>query len=140
MRRLWAVTFGLALLVGACATGTAITDVAVGDCFDDPADAVIESLEMIDCDLPHDNEVFANLTIEQSVFPGDNVLQAFAVDACLPAFEAYVGVSYTQSDLDYTFLIPTVDTWNTVAERTVTCFLYAADLSKLSGSASRSES
>ena len=140
MSRVGGVFLALALLAGGCGTSTAIADVTVGDCFDDPADVVVESLELIDCDRPHDNEVYANLAIEQSIFPGDDVLEAFAVDACLPALEAYAGVSYAESDLDYTFFVPTADTWNTTAERTVTCFLYAADLSKLSGSAKRSES
>jgi hypothetical protein len=128
----------LALLVGACATGTAVIDVVVGDCFDDSAGTVVDSLELINCDQPHDNEVYANLAIEQSIFPGNDVLAAFAADACLPAFEANVGMSYAESDLDYTFLVPTADTWNTSPDRIVTCFLYSADLSKLSSSATGS--
>ena len=112
-----------------------MADVTVGDCFDDPADVVVESLELIDCDQPHDNEAYAKLLLEQSVFPGDATIAEFALDACLGPFESYVGMAYAESDLDFSYLAPTAEGWNTGGDRTVTCFLYAADLSKLSGSA-----
>jgi hypothetical protein len=124
-----------ALPLGGCGGGTSVADLEQGDCFDDPPTAVIDSLQLTDCDQPHDNEVFANLLLEQSVFPGESIIAEFAADACFAPFEAYVGMPYAESDLDYSFLAPTADAWNSSADRTVTCFLYSADLSKLSGSA-----
>jgi hypothetical protein len=130
-----ALVVPLALLVAACGGETSVGEVAVGDCFDDPTETVVESLQLIDCDEPHDNEAYATLLLEQSVYPGDEVISSFAIDACLGPFEAYVGMAYAESDLDFAFLAPTAEGWNSNGDRSVTCFLYAADLSKLSGSA-----
>ena len=107
----------------------------MGDCFDDPTDATITELELIDCSQPHDNEVYANLQVEETLFPGSEVLEAFAFDACLAPFESYVGEPYADSPLDYWFLTPTEESWNRGGDRAITCVLYAADLSKLTGSA-----
>ena len=135
MRRMLTLAPVVALLAAACGGGAiSVAAVAVGDCFDDPAETVVESLELIDCNEPHDNEAYAKLLLEQSVFPGDAIISEFALDACLGPFEAYVGKSYAESSLDYAFLAPTAEGWNGSGDRTVTCFLYAADLSKLLGS------
>jgi len=41
----------VALLVAACGGGaTSATAVTVGDCLDDPAETVVASLELINCD------------------------------------------------------------------------------------------
>jgi hypothetical protein len=131
------VVAALALGVAGCGGGAAaaVDELAPGDCFDDPAvaDAIIE-IDLVDCGVPHDNEVFARLAVEQTVYPGDDVISSFALDSCLGPFEAYVGESYRDSPLDYTFLAPTEESWNTVGNRVVTCILYSADLAELTGS------
>ncbi|MDJ0925949.1 MAG: septum formation family protein [Acidimicrobiia bacterium] len=137
MRRLSAVVVLLAALTAGCGGGsTSIADIAVGDCFNDPTELIVFELDLMDCAEPHDNEVYANLQVQETLFPGDEVLSTFAYDACLDPFEAYVAESYTDSRLDYAFFTPTAESWAN-GDRAVTCFLYAADLSKLSGSAAR---
>jgi hypothetical protein len=123
-----------AVILAACSGATSVADLAVGDCFDDPNEPIISELELIDCDQPHDNEVFANLQVEESVYPGEEVFNSFAVDACLAPFEAYVGESYADSPLDYWYLTPTEESW-AAGDRAITCVLYSADLSSLTGSA-----
>ena len=124
----------LVLILSACSSATSIAVIAVGDCFDDTGDTVITELGLIECGQQHDNEVFANLQVDEFAFPGDDVLSAFAIDACLVPFEAYVGESYAELSLDYWFLTSTERSW-AAGDRAVTCVLYAADLSKLIGSA-----
>lgn len=135
--RILVVALGLALGLAGCGGGgaTPVSDLARGDCFDDPAvsDAIAE-IDLVDCAQSHDNEVFANLVIEQTVYPGDEAIADFAFDSCLDPFEAYVGEAYADSTLDYTFLAPTAESWNQVGNRVVTCILYSADLAKLTGS------
>lgn len=130
------VALSMTLGLAGCGGGgaTPINDLAPGDCFDDPpASTDITEIELVDCAEPHDNEVFADLAIEQTVYPGENVIASFALDSCLGPFEAYVGEPYADSALDYTFLAPTAESWNQTGHRVVTCLLYSADLSKLTG-------
>ena len=127
----------MALVVAGCGGGTAIDEVGVGDCFDDPADSVVTQLDLTDCSAPHDNEVFAELRLPQAEFPGDGGVGEFAFDACLAEFESYVGETYVDSPLDYTYLGPTRESWESNGDRTILCVLYSPDLAKLTGSARR---
>ena len=124
----------LAVVLAACSVGTSVADIGVGDCFDDPEDVVVTSLELIDCAAPHDNEVYAEVFVDGVAFPGEQELFEFGFEECLPVFEAYVGETYAESPLDYSFLSPTEESW-AEGDRTVLCYLYSADLSKLTGSA-----
>ena len=136
MRR-FALLVPVVILAG-CGGATSVADIAVGDCFDDPGETVISELELIDCDQPHDNEVFANLQIEEALFPGEEILDSFAIDACLAPFEAYVGEQYADSSLDYWYLSPTEESW-AGDDRAITCVLYSADLAKLTRSVRQME-
>ena len=124
----------LALVLSACGGGTAVTEVNVGDCFDDPDEEYVASLNLVSCSQPHDNEVFAEVVMDAVDFPGNDALAEFGFDACLPEFEAYVGESYAESPLDYLFMAPSEEGWGN-GDRTFLCFLYSADLSPLVGSA-----
>ena len=124
----------LILVLAACGGGTSVTEIEVGDCFDDPDAELVSSLELVDCSEPHDNEVFAEVFMNESTFPGTGSLGEFGFEACLPEFEAYVGETYAESSLDYTFLSPSEESW-AEGDRNFVCFLYSADLSKLTGSA-----
>jgi hypothetical protein len=122
----------MALILASCG-GTSVTDIGIGDCFDDPDTNVVATLDLIDCAEPHDNEVFASVLMSDASFPGDNGVAEFAFDACFDPFEAYVGEAYADSSLDYIYLGPTQESWDD-GDREVLCILYSADLAKLTGS------
>ena len=124
----------MALVLAACGGGTSVTEIEVGDCFDDPEGELVSSLDLVDCSQPHDNEVFAEVVMGGGAFPGTEALFEFGFDTCLLEFEAYVGEPYAESSLDYTFLSPSEESWAD-GDRTFVCFLYNSDLSKLTGSA-----
>lgn len=133
MKRI-AVLVGLVLALAACGGGgTAINEVAVGDCFNDPNSELVTTLEIVDCAEPHDNEVYAKTLLTESVWPGSEAVEEVAFAACLGEFEGYVGETYAESSLDYFFLSPTEEGFGD-GDRTVLCVLYSADLEKLSGS------
>jgi hypothetical protein len=127
----------LAMIAAGCGGGTPIDEIGVGDCFDDPEDSVVTQLDLINCADPHDNEVFAELRMAQAAFPGDEGVGEYAFDACLAEFEAYVGKTYIDSSLDYTYIVPTRESWENDGDRRVLCVLYSPDLAKLTGSARR---
>ena len=64
----------LTLLLAACSGN--VFELAVGDCFDD-GDMALGELEeigefpLVDCSVPHDNEVYAVVTVDGEVFPGE---------------------------------------------------------------------
>jgi hypothetical protein len=106
MKRASGLGLALVLVVAACGGGTAVDEIAAGDCFDDPDSDVVSALELIDCGEPQDSEVFAEILMSESAFPGDNAIGDFAFEQCLAPFETYVAESYEESPLDYFYLGP----------------------------------
>jgi hypothetical protein len=126
----------LALVFAACSGN--VFDLAAGDCFDDGDIAVGSEVEeigdvpVVDCSEPHDNEVYATVTVEGDSFPGDQQVADHADRVCHAAFEDFVGLDYQSSVLDFGWLVPTTDSW-AAGDRLVTCFIYRLDLEKVSG-------
>lgn len=130
MPRIRAILATLGLLAGlslltACSEGS-VFSLEIGDCFNDPADGVTEasSVEMVDCADPHDNEVYGEGTMTDEVYPGDDAISEFAEQVCYDAFEGYVGLTYSDSALDYWYWVPTQETWTQSRDRLITCVLY----------------
>ena len=133
-RILLAVT--LLVATAACDTGmTAVENLEIGDCFDDPSESEdISFIQTVPCEEPHQNEVYATLTLtEFDSYPGRTELDDAALAECLDLFEAYVGVPYEASSLDIAFLTPTEDSW-AEGDRGATCALYSLDGQLLVGS------
>jgi hypothetical protein len=126
------------LLVATACTGT-FQDLAVGDCFDDwsglELDVVqeVESVEVVDCEEPHDNEMYLVETLPEGPFPGDSGMEQMAVETCFDAFEGFVGTPYADSRLDFGFLISTEDMWD-AGTRRISCFVWDIEFLKLTGS------
>jgi hypothetical protein len=128
-----------ALLVVSCAQGN-VFSLEPGTCFDD-VDAFFEEdsegvsdVPTVDCDEPHDNEVFATFDLPDGSYPGDDAVTTAADDGCIDRFADYVGIDYADSRFVSTYLVPTADSWAD-GDREVVCFLYDIDLAKIEGSA-----
>ena len=99
--------------------GTAFVDLAPGDCFDLPdemaADATIDSVDTIDCELPHDAEVVSVGTLNDGddPYPPDAELFAAVEAACQSA-----GVVDSGS-FGLLPIAPTVDLWESFDGRYV---------------------
>lgn len=107
-----------------------VLKVAVGQCFaTPPQESELTDLQSLPCDVTHRQEAYAVLAyqppagVQGDAYPGDALLSDFATAACAEAFEPYVGVSYLNSSLYYTFLIPSARGWQESDDRTVTCFV-----------------
>jgi len=125
----------LTLALGACSGN--VFELAVGECFDD-GDLVVGELEevgevpLVECSAPHDNEVYAVVTVDGEVYPGEQAIQAKADEVCLDTFDPFVGLDYQSSVLDFGWLVPTADSWD-MGDRVVACFVYRLDLAKVRG-------
>jgi hypothetical protein len=110
---------------------------AEGTCLqvDDKLGAEVTKLPVIACDQPHTHEIYAVVVYtEKDVYPGTGELETFAQRECLRAFEPYVGVSAFDSTLFFTWMVPSLEGWNSKKDRDVLCILGAQDSRQLSKS------
>jgi hypothetical protein len=95
----------------------------------------VEELPVIACDVPHTHEIYATLQYdEKDVYPGVEELSDFAQIECMTAFEPFVGRSAFDSQLSYTWLVPSLDGWNNEDDDEVLCVLADRDGAELTGS------
>ncbi len=113
-------------------------DLEVGDCFNTADISTVDKVEVVDCEVPHVYEVFGLTDYEGGegdAFPGEDALSAAADEACRPAFEAYVGITYDEStDWHGTFINPSAETW-AEGDREIVCVLHTRDETEVTGSA-----
>ncbi|WP_053587614.1 septum formation family protein [Actinomyces sp. oral taxon 414] len=119
------------------------TDLQVGDCYNEPDPAStttnddgkrqVGSVEVVDCEVPHQHEVYNNYKITLSTFPDSSTMQSQIQTACYSSFEDYVGKSYDESQYEASTLTPTENSW-AQGDRTITCTLVTKDNSLITGS------
>lgn len=120
-------------------TSIDVFDLEVGDCFDVPSTGNISDVEGLDCDEPHDNEVFAIFEIAggpNAPFPGSEAVSREAQAECTGTlFSDYVGVPFQQSSFSATSINPTRETWERLDDREVICVITGGDGGTLTSSA-----
>jgi hypothetical protein len=113
----------------------AATEIRVGDCFDlkDPEEELIDDVEAKPCTDAHEFEMFFIGEMPDGAYPGDDQVGTYVVNTCLPAFEAYVGLSYEQSVLDIYWLTADEAGWN-AGDHEVQCAVFHPTNDELTGS------
>ena len=112
-------------------TSVSVFKVGIGQCFNPPAKPVtdLSDLSSVSCSSPHTQEAYAEPTYvapagaDSSIYPGNDPLVTFAKGACAQAFTGYVGVSYLDSSLFFTYLLPSARSWESGQDRTILCFV-----------------
>lgn len=114
-------------------------DLAVGDCFEEPAEvttgAGVKDVQHRPCSQAHDAEVFfvGNVSGGEQ-FAGDAAFEAYVRDSCLPEFQRYIGSPYeTDRTYDIAWLEPTIESW-AEGDREIACYVVRMDGSRLTGS------
>jgi hypothetical protein len=108
-----------------------VFDVTVGQCFaaQKEVQAEIATLDAIPCNGPHRQEAYAIVAyqppagVQGDAFPGDANLKSYADAKCAEQFEKYVGISYLDSSLFFTYLLPSARGWEQSDDRSVVCFV-----------------
>ena len=127
-----------AIASGSPGSGATISvfDVVVGDCFNAPDAETISEVELVDCADPHRYEAYHaedHPAGGDEAFIGDEAMTDYADDVCLGEFEAFVGIPWEESTLNYFYLQPTAETWE-IGDREILCAVYS-DAGELTGSA-----
>ena len=101
--------------------------IEVGDCLnDEAASGEISTVPIVDCEEPHDSEIYAAIIMDDDEYPGEDATIQFADDACLGEFEDFVGVSYDDSKYGFATLYPTPESW-AGGDREVLCRIALPD-------------
>jgi hypothetical protein len=122
-----------AVMMAAVPHGSLVSDVRVGQCYQQPKDEQTQWIEVLSCRQPHDAEVFAIVPLGGQALPAEAELERLADNACTAQFRVYVGVAPEASRLDFDWWAPTKESWAS-GGRTVMCALQNADASRLVGS------
>ena len=117
---------GAAIFVaGLIDDSTAVEDVGVGTCLNDPGGEIVTDVDPISCDEPHEFEMIGSVKIPGESFPGGETFD-LAVDRCIPLFEDYVGVAYTDSIWWLNAFTPTEEGWEQ-GDRIANCLVFQFD-------------
>ena len=112
-----------------------VDDIAVGDCLNIPDEDVFSTIDPLDCNEPHDLEVFALIDLSTvspeyssiASYPGDDAVYEAAFNECWDEFEFYVGVPYEESVIYLDVFTPTLEGWDERGDRIANCVLYEAN-------------
>jgi hypothetical protein len=113
-----------------------LTELQVGDCIEFPGnfDRSYTAIK-VDCTQPHSQEVFAVSDFpapDNAPFPDFIEIDRRVAEVCRGAFEAYVGLPYERSRLDYTYLGLSAAAWER-GERNIICTLLDNSFNPLPG-------
>ena len=130
MERIMCAMFALSFVMSSCGNGAQGDSsgvlVKVGDCSNSNLSQIVDKVDLVPCDKPHSLEAYSIIASTATTYPGAEVLQVFADQSCIDKFFDYVGVELSQSILYYTYVYPSVTSWNNKSDRSVVCFIYKA--------------
>jgi len=100
-----------------------IFTIQVGDCLAVVPEGETSSVGAVPCAEEHDGEVFHDFSLPAGDFPGDEAVTDASLEGCDAAFGQFVGVSWDESTLDYSYYAPTEETWTELDDRLVSCVI-----------------
>nr|WP_314846029.1 hypothetical protein [uncultured Microbacterium sp.] len=114
-----------------------IFSLKLGDCTMDSPTGLLEDIDVVPCEQPHDQEVYYEITMDDGEF--DETAVDAASEECIgDAYTSFVGVAYQDSTLNVTTISPTKDTWDEYNDRVIQCIIFdpeAQTTGSLSGAA-----
>ncbi|MWV51229.1 hypothetical protein GRS96_18320 [Rathayibacter sp. VKM Ac-2803] len=105
---------------------TDVFQLRVGDCLNDELSETateVTDVPTVPCTEPHSYEVFQNVTMaEADEYPGETATTDQAETECSAAFDGFVGLSYEESQYDFSYYYPTQESWDG-GDRTINCLI-----------------
>jgi hypothetical protein len=77
----------------------------------------------VPCAEAHDSEVYAAHQMTDETYPGDDAVVTAADDFCYAEFGGFVGMAYEDSNLLYTTMFPSSDSWKLNDDREILCIV-----------------
>lgn len=96
---------------------------------------------LVDCDDPHGFQIFSNLQYpadDTFAYPGDDIMEDFALASCYQRFEGWADTSYETSRLEIGVFAPDRAEFEEQSYRRILCFVFRADGGSLVGTARNS--
>lgn len=108
--------------------GESITvfELEVGLCLNDvdqPLAQDLTEIPAVDCDQPHQSEVFAEVPIDSGDYPGIDAVTNQAQQDCMAEFARFVGVDFAASTLNFHYYYPTASSWS-AGDRSIYCVVF----------------
>jgi hypothetical protein len=94
-----------------------------GDCIASEQGPSIESVQLIPCDRPYDEEVIGLPDLGAGPWPGQKAIDRRADQACVPVFRSYVGIPVDRSRLNLAWYAPVKESWED-GDHKVICVAY----------------
>lgn len=119
--------------------GTEVFDLEPGNCLLHPGFGQVREVERVDCDGPHDLEVFHTFELPGEVLPTRALMRLATEAGCSgEPFTRYVGIEFHESELSLQPIVPTQATWDE-GDRQVICTVYDPEAGTLVGTVRGSE-
>lgn len=109
--------------------------VRVFDCINGSMEGLVESVEGVPCEGPHQLEVYHASNLALAEYPGEDAMVEAGEQRCLEAFEPFVGIAYEESVYGFSVLYPSEQSWEELDDREVLCMLGNVDGTPKTGSA-----
>lgn len=140
-----AVIASMAISISGCSMFApekpSVFSLKIGDCFNDPSadpDDLVSNVEIVDCTVAHDNEIYDHGVIKEESYPGTEGSYARAEEVCAASFFDFIGFTGDSAsygyELEYSYFVPTQDSWDTAGDRAIDCFAYKGNADKITGS------
>jgi Septum formation len=107
-----------------------IGELAVGDCFDDPAKDTVASILVVPCDEPHQIEVVGLVQLADGDYPGRAGAEYEGRARCDDALQAYVDGAGPPASIALDSFVPTPASWAD-GDRIVQCLAFRPDKSSM---------
>lgn len=97
----------------------------VGDCINDQSlSGEVSNVPIVPCSELHDSEIYDELRLTGTDYPGDDAVGDQAWAYCEEAFAEFAGIAYADSVLDFYPFTPTQGSWEGANDRLVSCVIY----------------
>lgn len=107
-----------------------VFELEIGDCLLNELGMIGEDvleIPLVPCEEDHTHEVFFKAQYPEGPYPGSAAIELFAELQCVGAYYDYVGVELSESAYYFTYIFPSVSTWNDDKDREIVCFVVARD-------------